>query len=159
MKISVLQTFSFGFWSCLPLPTIQYHHCIKSKTQYGNSDLNMLNSLKAQIMCPCCFHISPLSLVAQKCRLLVVFSYDHKFLVNKSTGEARQIDLFEEVTKSQASGWVEAEDYKMPPVPMHFYRLVTLDSFFGHCCFLIIFRSVCLQLIGFSEWELLDKYM
>ena len=25
------------------------------------------------------------------------------------------IDLFEEVTKSQASGWVEAEDYKMPP--------------------------------------------
>ena len=69
------------------------------------------------------------------------------------------IDLFEEVTKSQASGWVEAEDYKMPPVPMHFYRLVTLDSFFGHCCFLIIFRSVCLQLIGFSEWELLDKYM
>ena len=69
------------------------------------------------------------------------------------------IDLFEEVTKSQASGWVEAEDYKMPPEPMHFYRLVTLDSFFGHCCFLIIFRSVCLQLIGFSEWELLDKYM
>ena len=69
------------------------------------------------------------------------------------------LDLFEEVTKSQASGWVEAEDYKMPPVPMHFYRLVTLDSFFGHCCFLIIFRSVCLQLIGFSEWELLDKYM
>ena len=69
------------------------------------------------------------------------------------------IDLFEEVTKSQASGWVEAEDYKMPPVPMHFYRLVTLDSFFGHCCFLISFRSVCLQLIGFSEWELLDKYM
>ena len=71
----------------------------------------------------------------------------------------RGIDLFEEVTKSQASGWVEAEDYKMPPVPMHFYRLVTLDSFFGHCCFLISFRSVCLQLIGFSEWELLDKYM
>ena len=72
----------------------------------------------------------------------------------------RKIDLFEEVTKSQASGWVvEAEDYKMPPVPMHFYRLVTLDSFFGNCCFLIIFRSVCLQLIGFSEWELLDKYM
>ena len=69
------------------------------------------------------------------------------------------IDLFEEVTKSQASGWVEAEDYKMPPVLMHFYRLVTLDSFFGHCCFLIIFRSVCLQLIGLSEWELLDKYM
>ena len=70
------------------------------------------------------------------------------------------IDLFEEVMKRQASGWVvEAEDYKMPPVPMHFYRLVTLDSFFGHCCFLIIFRSVCFQLIGFSEWELLDKYM
>ena len=54
----------------------------------------------------------------------------------------------------QASGWVEAEDYKMPPVLMHFYRLVTLDSFFGHCCFLIIFRSVCLQLIGLSEWEI-----
>ena len=73
--------------------------------------------------------------------------------------ENKSIDLFEEVTKSQASGWVEAEDYKMPPVLMHFYRLVTLDSFFGHCCFLIIFRSVCLQLIGLSEWELIDKYM
>ena len=79
------------------------------------------------------------------------------FLLSISVSDS--IDLFEEVTKSQASGWVEAEDYKMPPMPMHFYRLVTLDSFFGHCCFLISFRSVCLQLIGFSEWELLDKYM